>query len=240
MRKIKSDRKIQQFKNKLGDFYDRWICPEFHITEIEKMTDKEMDKKINLLKKAVDITYFELKAEDKYMYYCNLYYLYEMLCIYFQKENIFCKKRNIEPDDKQTSIEKFGYEPVFSEKIDKKVEDSLHWLSCSLFKLIKKYSVVVKDYKKLMKFIEDRIEKSPKNIDIKINGLNKEIIYIDKMITRIKFAKKNINIIYSLEEKNTKNDKKTRAMIKGSLTRIEKLLNILVQDIKDEEIINVA
>ena len=240
MRKIKSDRKVQQFKNKLGSFYEHWICPELHVAEIENMTDKEMNKKITLLKRAVDITYFELRAEDKYMYYCNLYYLYEMLCIYFEKENLFCKKRNAEPDDRQTTKEKFGYEPAFSKEVHRKAEDGLHWLSCCLFKLIKKYSVVVKDYKGLMELVEGKILKSPKNIDKKIDGLEDEVAYIDKMIARIKFAKRNIEIVYSLEEKNAENDKKTRAMVKGTLTRVEKLLNILVQDIKDDEIVVAA
>ncbi len=236
MRKIKSDRKVQQFKNKLGSFYEHWICPELHVAEIEKMTDKEMNKKITLLKRAVDITYFELRAEEKYMYYCNLYYLHEMLCIYFQKENQFCKKRNAEPDDRQTPQEKFGYEPAFSKEVHRKAEDSLHWLSCCLFKLIKKYSVVVKDYKGLMGVIEGIIFKSPKNIKKEIDGLNDEIAYIDKMLTRLKYAKEHVNIIYDIEKEKAEADKKMRAMVKGTLTRVEKLLNILVQDIKDDEI----
>lgn len=56
------------------------------------------------------------------------------------------------------------------------------------------------------------------------------------MLTRLKYAKEHVNIIYDIEKEKAEADKKMRAMVKGTLTRVEKLLNILVQDIKDDEI----
>ena len=98
MRKIKVDRKVQKFESLLGEFYCKWVNPSQHIADIEKMSDKEMRRKAGDLKLAVELVYTKLRAGEKYMYYVNLYYLYEMLCNYFNKTNLVAVKRNMEPE----------------------------------------------------------------------------------------------------------------------------------------------
>lgn len=240
MRKIKSDRKIQKFENLLGEFYCKWVIAEQHTEEIEKMTNKEMRGKVQDLKIAVEIVYSKLRADEKYMYYVNLYYLYEMLCNYFQKDNLVALKRNMQPEKYEGIEKQFGYEPVFSKELNRKADDVLHWLSCSIFKILHKYSVCVRDNKSLSKCIEDKIIRIPLTIIKKTKIYGEEFRYLNLMLSRLKYAKAHTDIIYSLDECRKEDDKKTRSMVKSSLTRVEKLLNIILNDVQDKDIVEAA
>ena len=44
------------------------------------------------LKTVVEKLYLDLKVEEKYMYYINLYNLYELICVYFMKKNKLLEK----------------------------------------------------------------------------------------------------------------------------------------------------
>lgn len=61
--------------------------------------------------------------------------------------------------------------------------------------------------------------------------IQKEIIYIDEILRRIKYAKENVDIIYSIGYKEQ--DKKLRTMIKSSLTRAEKLMKLVIDEIEN-------
>lgn len=234
MRKIKNKKtdKLKKMKNLLGDFYSSIARPEAHMEEFENLSKKEMSRKVACLKMAAEITNIQLRSEEKYQYYINLYYIYEMLSIYFQKENKFISKRNVEPSDNENIQDKFGYEPAFSKEIHEKVEDAMFWLNCCLNKLIHKYHVVVRNYTQLHKEIEFKINNSPRVLTKGITGLDKEMDYLNKILVRMEYARKKVNIIYSLEENLKEEDKKTRAMVKAALTRTQNLLNILIKDIE--------
>lgn len=236
MRKIKVDRKIQKFENLLGDFYCKWVIPVQHMDEIEKMTDKEIRRKVEDLKLAVELVYTKLRADEKYMYYVNLYYLYEMLCNYFQKDNIVAIKRNMEPEKYEGIEKQFGYEPVFSKELNKKADDCLHWLSCTIFRLLEKYSVCPKDNKSLAECIEDKIIRLPLTIIKRTNIYGEEFRYLNLMFSRLEYAKRHTDVVYSLDECRKEEDKKTRTMLKSSLTRAEKILNVILNDVLDNEI----
>lgn len=236
MRKIKNKKtdKLKKIKNLLGEFYSEITCPEEHIEEIEKLSKKELRKKAACLKTAVEITHAQLRVDEKYKFYINLYFIYEMLCIYFQKEKLFIDKRKVDPYDDESIEEKLGYETAFSKNVNKKVDDTLYWLSCSLNKLVVKYRVCIKNYNQVLKEIEREIDNSPRILKNGITGLEKEMDYINKILVRTSYARKNVGIIYSLEESWKEEDKKTRTMVKATLTRVEKILDILVKDIEEE------
>ena len=236
MRKIKNKKtdKLKKFKNLIGEFCSAVARPEDHMEEFENLSKSELKKKAFALKMALKISTVQLRSEEKYQYYINLYYIYEMMCIYFQKENDFVNKRNIAASDNEDIKNKFGYETAFSKDIDKKVKDAMFWLDCCLNKLINKYHVMVENYRQLQKELEIKIDNSPRILTKGIEGLDDEMNYLNRMLVRLNYARKNVDIIYSLEESWKEEDKKTRTMVKATLTRVEKILNILVRDIEEE------
>ena len=120
----------------------------------------------------------------------------------------------------------FGYETAFDTFINKKADDTLHWLYSSLSEIVKYYIGRVKDdnINILTKEIEIIIKENYNIYNRNEEQIQKEIIYIDEILRRIKYAKENVDIIYSIGYKEQ--DKKLRTMIKSSLTRAEKLMKI--------------
>ena len=98
----------------------------------------------------------------------------------------------------------------------------------------------VKDNKGLAECIEDKIIRSPLTIIKKTNIYGEEFRYLNLMLSRLKYAKNHTNVVYSLDECRKEDDKKTRSMLKSSLTRAEKILNIILNDVLDTEIVEAA
>ena len=95
----------------------------------------------------------------------------------------------------------------------------------------------MRDNKSLSKCIEDKIIRIPLTIIKKTKIYGEEFRYLNLMLSRLKYAKAHTDIIYSLDECRKEDDKKTRSMVKSSLTRVEKLLNIILSDIQDKDIV---
>ena len=87
MRKIKSERNTKKLKNSVDDFYYCWINHPALKERIKTLSNKKMNQITDRLKFIVDRMYLRLRVEEKFMYYINLYNLYEMITIYFQRKN---------------------------------------------------------------------------------------------------------------------------------------------------------
>ena len=61
-------------------------------------------------------------------------------------------------------------------------------------------------------------------------GINREINYINNILSRLKYAKENIDVIFSIMCIDY--DKKYKRMLKGTLTRVEKLMDIIISEIE--------
>lgn len=103
----------------------------------------------------------------------------------------------------------------------------------SLSEIVKHYIGRVKDdnINILTKEIEIIIKENYNIYNRNEEQIQKEIIYIDEILRRIKYAKENVDIIYSIGYKEQ--DKKLRTMIKSSLTRAEKLMKLVIDEIEN-------
>ena len=87
MRRIKSERNTKKLKNSVNDFYYSWIKHPAINERLKNLSNKEVTNMTRKLKLIVDKLYLDLRVEEKYMYYINLYSLYELICVYFMKKN---------------------------------------------------------------------------------------------------------------------------------------------------------
>lgn len=99
--------------------------------------------------------------------------------------------------------------------------------------ILKKYIGRLKDDRTdvLNKKLSEMINEIPNEILVKEKNIQKEIEFLNEILKRIKYARENIDVIFSFWSE--KDDKKLRTMIKGSLTRAEKLINMVVVEIED-------
>ena len=245
MRKIKSERNTKKLKNSVNDFYYSWIRHPAINERLKDLSNKEVVNMTGKLKNVVEKLYLDLKVEEKYMYYVNLYNLYELICVYFMKKNKLlerletltgnkCVSDKIKNKEDIDIIQNyFGYETAFDTFINKKADDTLHWLYSSLSEIVKHYIGRVKDdnINILTKEIEIIIKENYNIYNRNEEQIQKEIIYIDEILRRIKYAKENVNIIYSIGYKEQ--NKKLRTMIKSSLTRAEKLMKLVIDEIEN-------
>lgn len=226
MRKIKSERNQKKFKNSLDPFYEKW-AKMYNIEDCTKMSNKKVDKISDNLKRRIDMDYIKFRIDEKFMYYLNLYKLYEMICIYFETDNKFMKKYGVTPDDKETIQEKIGYEVAFSTAVMKKVKDLTHWLSSSLELIKKEYTVIPRDNDFLYNNIEKIIKTSKLNFFSKAENINeKEKEFLNNLLIRLEYSRRNIDVIYGHWKEGE--DKKLRTMIKGCLTKTENIVNIIL------------
>lgn len=242
MRKIKSERNMKKIKNSINDFYYSWINHPAILEKINKLPAKELKNITSRVKFVVDKIYEEFKVEEKYMYYVNYYDIYELLCVYFSKKNKVLEtlekkakndrvSKKIESKNKIDVIENYlGYETAFNNFFNKKADDCLHWMYSSINEILNFYIGRVKDDN--VEVLSNRIEQIIKNSDdvyLKIEkNIQVEIVYLNEVLKRIKYAKEHTDIIYSLTPER---DKKLRTMIKSSLTRAEKLINLVISEI---------
>ena len=240
MRKLRSERKNKKIQNSLNEFYLAWLPKEKIKSKIENMSKKELDTFINRSKKVIDFVYLELKIEEKYKYYVNLYILYEICCKYFKINNLLkeylLKKEQIESDSIASLKLNIYSEVAFNEKTTKKITDGLYWLFCSLKKILENYIGKVKpeNVKKLTEEIESYYEETDLLKEysslLEDKKIKNEIYLLEIMYSRINYAKKNIDLIYSLDKKREAEDEKLKKLIKQSLDRIEKSLECIVKD----------
>lgn len=238
MRKTNSERKVKRLTNKLDKFYLYYSnCPRFRNEALSKTNSQIKDLSVRL-KMAVELLYSELKVEKKYQYYINFYILYLIICRYFETNNEL-----IEKFFKENKIKTFKaleiilpYESAFGTKIKNKATECANWLYYSLKKIIKDHVLPIKKENK--EKLIDEIEDYDKEILNTLLQQYKDTEYFDEVrllnhiLARIQYARDNVEILYSYE--NTElDDKKLRTMIKGSLTRAEKLINMVVAEIED-------
>ena len=79
MRRIKSERNTKKLKNSVNDFYYSWIRHPAINERLKDLSNKEVVNMTGKLKNVVEKLYLDLKVEEKYMYYVNLYNLYELI-----------------------------------------------------------------------------------------------------------------------------------------------------------------
>lgn len=188
------------------------------------MSKKELDTFINRSKKVIDFVYLELKIEEKYKYYVNLYILYEICCKYFKINNLLkeylLKKEQIESDSIASLKLNIYNEVAFNEKTTKKIIDGLYWLFCSLKKILENYIGKVKpeNVKKLTEEIENYYEETDLLKEysslLEDKKIKNEIYLLEIIYSRINYAKKNIDLIYSLDKKREAEDEKLKKLIK--------------------------
>lgn len=244
MRKIKSERSAKKVKNSLDNFYITWARYPAISERLKGLSNKNAVRMSDNIKILIDRLYYFLRVEEKYMYHTNLYEIYESLCIYFMKKNkvlenlerVTGKKwvsDKIKNKEELDIIQRYlGYETAFNSFIDKKADDTLYWLYLSLDKIIKYYIGRVKNdnVQLLSDTVRNTVEKSENIYHRQEESIQNEINYINNILKGIKYARENIDVIYSLEHE--KEDKKLRTMIKSSLTRAENLMRLIIDDIE--------
>lgn len=226
MRKIKNDRNKKKLNNSLDNFYEQWAKVYNLQKDFSKMSNKEITKVTNNLKRQIDFDYIRLRVDEKFMYFINLYKIYEMICIYFEIPNKFLKKYDVIPDDNETIEEKLGYEVAFSNKVKVKSNDIAHWLFSTLEIIKKYYSVIPRD----STFLQDNIEKIIITSELKLVKQNieiKEKNILNTILIRVEYSRRNIDVIFGCVHLGK--DKILRKMIKSCLTKVEHTLNLIME-----------
>lgn len=196
------------------------------------------------IKIVVDNLYLRMKVEEKYMYWSNLYEMYDLLCAYFNREDKFLKSLGEKMNDKKVSekIEKkneidiienkFRYETAFNDEIYHKADDCLHWLFVCLNKYIDYYHGRLKNNNpnELVELVDKTIMKQDLPYKRIEKNISREINYINNILGRVQYAREHIDVVYSLLYKDY--DKKYIKMLKGTLTRIGKLISLIIDDIE--------
>lgn len=244
MRKIKSERNVKKIKNSIDNFYMYYIkCPGF-ADYFKNLSNKEINQMSSRIKIVVDNLYLRMKVEEKYMYWSNLYEMYDLLCAYFNREDKFLKSLGEKMNDKKVSekIEKkneidiienkFRYETAFNDEIYHKADDCLHWLFVCLNKYIDYYHGRLKNNNpnELVELVDKTIMKQDLPYKRIEKNISREINYINNILGRVQYAREHIDVVYSLLYKDY--DKKYIKMLKGTLTRIGKLISLIIDDIE--------
>lgn len=244
MRKAGNLRNYKKIKNTVDDdFYMSWLGNERIASKIKNISTKKLNCLTARVKQTVDKIYLLLKVEEKYKYYVNLYLLYDMCCLYFKLENGLKKYLEQTLENREEfqatyrDIEKLlGYEPIFNQEIYHKAGDGLRWLMISLKTILKYYVGRVRE--ESIPILSKEVENYISNVELweykrEEDGIDREIAFINMILLRIKYARENIEIIYSLNKDFEAEDKKLRTMIKSSLTRIEKPIRTIIGYIEE-------
>lgn len=198
-----------------------------------------------MLKEFLEKVYNTIQAEVPLLNFINLFIINGYLCDYLNIRNEFLRVCMDRADLKMynsffnnfwESSKKFvDYEGAFSDEIEKKFKDSIYWISNSLFKLLPYVQSVYNA--DICKKQIDKILKESKYISpITVKNPPDEKKMIDNIMKRITFIRQHVNpnqykILEGLEEKEIKKD---LSVVKGTLTRIERALQSIV-DIIDVE-----
>lgn len=245
MRKIKSERNAKKIKNSMNDFYMYYIRHQKFTAFFKNLSNKELERMSDRIKLVVDDMYIKMRVEEKYMYWNNLSILYDLLCGYFNKKNKFLEllhKRLGEEEKVNETIEEkkrldiiknvLGYETAFSKEIYDKVDDCLYWFYICINRYLDYYhGRLKKDNPSDLAKIVDKIVTDYNLQYIRDEeGINREINYINNILSRLKYAKENTDVIFSIMSIDY--DKKYKRMLKGTLTRVEKLMDIIISEIE--------
>lgn len=212
--------------------------------KLKGLSIKEAVKMSERLKIVIDKCYYSLRVEEKYMYHSNLYEVYEALCIYFMKKNkvlenlekITGKKwisDKVKDKEELDVIQRYiGYETAFNTFINKKAEDTLHWMHSCLNEIIQFYIGRIKNdnVEALSTEVRNKVKNFEQPYLRKEFEIQNEIDYINNILKGIRYARENIDVIYTLGHE--KEDKKLRTMIKSSLTRAENLMKLVIDEIE--------
>lgn len=127
------------------------------------------------------------------------------------------------------------YETAFGTQIKNKANDSANWLYYSLKKIIEEYVLPIKNknIKKLTAEIEDYDKEILNTLLQQYENTEyfDEVRLLNHILARIQYARDNVEVLHSCENTDL-NDKKIRTMVKGSLTRTEKLISMVINDIE--------
>lgn len=242
MRKLKlskEEQKVKKFKNSLSPFYQSWLNHPSVTNAIKKVGKNKVEMATAGLKAIVDKAYLILNVEGKYEFYTVMYEIYDMLNIYFSRKDKILKKYNQNRTDKlkdneEDLIEKtLGYEVAFSEEINKKADDCLHWLYSSINKFVYSgYIDVLKDgaNKRIIESYSNNLNNISVQYNRKEKNIQKEIDIINDILKKVKYAREKVSVVYKFQSKEE--DKKLQAMFKSALTRTEKLINLIINEIE--------
>lgn len=250
MRCAKNEKNKIKIKNNFNDFYLSWIDDPNLTKKFNELSKIQIKNVTSTIKREIDYMYEAYKIEEKYIYYINLYKMYETLYRYFNVRTFLYKKtqkkysvkemeKYAEEDFKNSPEQLFGYEVAFSKKLSIKINDSLHWLSVFIEKFYLLYVMPLKKSdtsSKLCKEFITRMRALPDNFSFcHSKELKKKAELINEVFGHIEYARNNIDVIYS-GQLNT--DKKVIKIGKSTLTKIEKIMNCLKFDLLDETIKN--
>ena len=244
MRKIKADRNAKKIKNSMNDFYMYYIRHPKFTDVFKNLSNKELERMSDRIKLVVDDMYIKMRVEEKYMYWNNLSELYDLLCTYFNRENKFLELLNKRLDEKKVTekVEKkkeidvikniFGYETAFNKEIYDKADDCLYWLFVCVNKYLDYYHGRLR--KDNPSDLAEVVDKIVTDYDLPYKRREEKIIreinYINNILGRVKYARENMNVIFSILCVDY--DKKYIRMLKGVLTRVEKLMDIIISEIE--------
>lgn len=198
-----------------------------------------------MLKDFLEKVYNTIQAEIPLLNFIHLFVINGYLCDYLSIRNEFlrvCMDRgelamyNSFFNNFWESPKKFvDYEGAFSDEIEKKFKDSIYWISNSLFKLLP-YVQSVYNADICKKQIEKYLNNIKYESKIIVNNPPKEKDMIDNIMKRITYIRQHVNpnqyhILEGLEDKEIKKD---LSIVKGTLTRIERALQCIIDIIEVE------
>lgn len=198
-----------------------------------------------MLKEFMEKVYNTIQAEIPLLNFINLFVINGYLCDYLSIRNEFlrvCMDRgelkmyNSFFDNFWESKKKFmDYEGAYSPEIEKKFQDCIYWISNSLFKLLPYIQSVynadickkqINNIIKESKYISPITVKNPPDEKKMIDNIMKRVIYIRQHLNPNQYK-----ILEGLEEKEIKKD---LSVVKGTLTRIERALQCIIDIIEIE------
>lgn len=249
MRRSRNEKNRKKFKNNFDDYHLEWMEKPDIANNLGELSGKQIRNISSMLKRKIDYIYDNFKVEEKYIYHANLFYMYETLERYFGIHTFLYKKslKNSSPEEIKKRIEEdlinspenvFGYEVAFSKKMTTKITDALHWFSVFFQKYTKLYVMPLKNQdktgKKLCDIFMDRINSKKPVFEFKgSKELEKEAEFINDILNQIQYARENLNLLFCGFPET---DKKVTKIAKSALTKVEKVMNILKEDLLDEEI----
>ncbi len=249
MRHSRNEKTKKKFKNNFDDYHLQWMKNPNITGNLGKLSGKQVKSISSILKKQMDYIYDNFKVEEKYIYQANLFHMYETLYRYFGIHTFLYKKslKNASPKEMEKMIEEdlinspeniFGYEVAFSKKFTIKINDALHWLSVFLQKYTLLYVMTLKNSdktgKELCGIFVDRINSRAPVFEFNGNKeLEKEAELINNILVQVQYARENLNLLFCGFPET---DKKMTKIGKSALTKIEKIMNILKEDLLDQDI----
>lgn len=249
MRRSRNEKTRKKFKSNFDDYHLEWMKKPDISRNLGELSNKQIKSISSMLKYQINSIYEDYKVEEKYIYQLNLYHIYETLYRYFGIYTFLYREtqkkyspeeqiKNVEEDLRHSPEKIFGYEVAFSKKFTTKVNDALHWFSVFLKKYTLIYVMPLKDKKNTsLRLCDTFIQRiNSRTTDFQFNGnkeLEKEAELINNVLVQVQYARENLNLLFCGFPET---DKKITKIAKSALTKIEKVMNILKEDLLDEEI----